>query len=92
MGMIRIDTAICAACRICELGCSYHHTGAFAPRRASIRIHKLAAEAAVQAQVFRVTADGRLACDGCPDRNVPICAEWCPTGAISVLQGEETRA
>ena len=36
MGMIRIDTTICAACRICELGCSFHHLGAFAPRRSSI--------------------------------------------------------
>lgn len=86
MGMIRIDTAICAACRICELGCSFHHLGAFAPRRSSIVIRKLAVRAEVLAEVLDEASGGRPGCDGCPDRQVPVCAEWCPTGAISVLR------
>jgi len=89
MGMIRIDTAICAACRICELGCSFHHLGAFAPRHSSIVIRKLASEAAVEARVLDKDGGGRPGCDGCPDRKVPVCAEWCPTGAISVLRNPE---
>jgi carbon-monoxide dehydrogenase iron sulfur subunit len=30
-----------------------------------------------------------LKCDLCPDRDVPACAEACPTGAIVYVEGDE---
>jgi Fe-S-cluster-containing hydrogenase component 2 len=34
-------TGICSGCRSCELWCSLHHTGAFNPHRARIRMVEL---------------------------------------------------
>ena len=65
-----IDNNLCTGCRNCELACSVRHTNTFNPARARIQILKDEFRATVIPMVC-------LQCDS------PLCAEACPTGAIS---------
>lgn len=76
-------TGICSGCRSCELWCSLHHTGAFNPHRARIRMVELG-----------TGVDIPVTCQQCED---PACQKACPVDAIKlddkvkiVLVDEET--
>ena len=79
---IRRDLDKCYACRVCELMCSFHHTGAFQPERSSIRVH-------------RDYRDGRVfwriddTCDLCARESEPLCVRFCAYDALSCEAGEE---
>ena len=71
MTNVAVDQGRCVGCRLCELACSFGRLGCFDPEAAAIQVTFL--------------DDGRLAvalgsaCAGC---RRPVCAEFCPVGAI----------
>ena len=71
-----VDAQICSGCRTCELACSFHHTGAFAPASSSIRISRSNETAEM---------DWKLepSCDLCAGEPELLCARYCQYGAIT---------
>ncbi|CAD7775094.1 Putative dimethyl sulfoxide reductase iron-sulfur subunit B [Candidatus Methanoperedenaceae archaeon GB50] len=67
------DYEKCSGCRMCELACSFEHTGEFSPARSRIAV--LSLEHGV---------DMPVACLHCED---PLCMSVCPSGAISQSDG-----
>lgn len=73
---ITLTPGRCVGCRLCELACSFARYGHFNPHQAAIRV--LFAD------------DGGLEVSlsaACTDCRRPLCAAYCPTGAIV---GDET--
>lgn len=65
-----LDSSKCTACRRCELACSFHHTGAFSPAAARLKVEIFPEED------FYYT----VTCQQCDDA---VCAAVCPAGAIT---------
>ncbi len=74
----------CGACNLCVLACSFHHVGAFGRRDSSIEIIKDEREGEVEIVIFDNAQTDRQACDGCVDEAMPMCAQWCPVGALAI--------
>ena len=73
---VAVDEGRCVGCRICELACSFSRRDCFDPEAAAIRITFL--------------DDGGLAVtvgEGCTKCRRPLCAEFCPVGAIQTAEG-----
>jgi Fe-S-cluster-containing hydrogenase component 2 len=71
-----VDTQRCSGCRTCELACSFHHTGAFAPASSSIRISRSNETAEMG---WRLEAS----CDLCAEEPGPLCVRYCQYDAIA---------
>jgi len=82
--LITIDESKCAACHLCELACSFHHLGAFSPRRSSLEVLKQDAVSEITITLHGSDDGIRRGCDGCPDNRIPLCVMWCPTDAVSL--------
>ena len=67
----------CYGCRTCELACSFHHKGVFAPELSSIRITK-----SNQTGIISWHMDS--SCDLCVEEDQPLCAKYCSYGALQV--------
>ena len=67
----------CGGCRTCEIACSYHHLGAFAPSVSSIKI--LNKDDGIGYRILFLEEDSDLGklCDGCMGLEVPYCADVC---------------
>ena len=74
MGLL-ITAAVCNGCRTCELACSFHHRGTFAPENSSIK-------AALDCQEGKVQLIVDSTCDLCPNELKPLCGRYCSTGAL----------
>ena len=74
MGIL-IDSDFCNACRICELACSYHHRGSFAPDGSSVKVFSDFKEGRIQLSIDAT-------CDLCPQESQPLCVRYCVTGAL----------
>ena len=74
---IVFDMPSCGGCRTCEMACSFHHTGEFAPALSSLVV--LDKEDGPGCEVLLMTeSDGqRIACDGCEGLEIPLCMEYC---------------
>jgi Fe-S-cluster-containing hydrogenase component 2 len=74
---MKFDMPECGGCRTCEIACSYHHTGGFAPSVSSIKI--LDKEDGAGYHVLFIEQEGQTgkACDLCPGLDVPCCVEFC---------------
>jgi Fe-S-cluster-containing dehydrogenase component len=72
-----IDTALCTACRACELACHYHHQGTFGTAAASLRV-----DFDGEGGAIRIGFDA--SCDACVQELEPRCAHACTPGAIRV--------
>jgi Fe-S-cluster-containing hydrogenase component 2 len=72
----RVDTQKCSGCRTCELACSFHHTGAFAPASSSVRISRSNETAEM---------DWKLepSCDLCATESELLCVRYCRYDAIT---------
>ncbi len=71
---LTIEPKLCTGCQRCELACSFHHTGAFNPARARIRVFE-----------FEHGAHNvPYTCTQCAEA---WCARVCPVAAISVNAG-----
>lgn len=77
----------CGACLICELVCTYHHTRAFGRQTASIEVIKDGATGDVKMTIHESEDRGHRACDQCENETHPLCAQWCPVGAIVSKRG-----
>ena len=75
--MIRFDMPSCGGCSTCELACSFHHKGEFDPKASSLKI--IAKENGPGYYISLTDESGResMACDGCQDREIPLCMEYC---------------
>jgi anaerobic carbon-monoxide dehydrogenase iron sulfur subunit len=75
MDVLQIDTKLCNGCRICELACSFHHTGLFAPEKSSIE----ALNDYLNGEIKIIVSS---ACDLCEKEDEPLCVKYCFTGAL----------
>lgn len=64
-----VDESKCTGCRACELACSLHHEGCFAPELARIRLHKIESTG----------SDIPVACRQCGNA---LCVSACPHQAL----------
>lgn len=67
--IIVTDSQLCSGCRICELVCSFKHRDVFNPKKSAIRVYR--SEPAI---------DVPIVCFQC---RKPLCADACPTNAIT---------
>jgi Fe-S-cluster-containing dehydrogenase component len=74
---LRVDTALCTACRACELACHYHHTGSFGIVKNSVHVD-------YDADTSEVAIGFDETCDFCSSEGEPLCAAYCGPGAILV--------
>jgi Fe-S-cluster-containing hydrogenase component 2 len=74
---MKFDMPTCGGCRTCELACSYHHTGEFAPSVSSIKILDKEDGAGYYVLFLEDNEEKEKACDGCVHLDVPLCVEFC---------------
>jgi Fe-S-cluster-containing hydrogenase component 2 len=67
----------CYACKICQIVCSFHHTGSFWPEKSSICVYRKYQEGLI---LWKIDPS----CDGCPDEAEPMCVTYCQYGALRV--------
>ena len=72
---IAVDTGRCCGCRTCELACSFHHRGVFAPEISSIKVWPDYLNGEIQVFID-------VTCDLCKGKARPLCVEHCPYGAV----------
>jgi Fe-S-cluster-containing dehydrogenase component len=74
---MEFDMPSCGGCRTCEMACSYHHRGEFAPALSSLKIQEKA-EGPGYLVLLKKTADETgPACDGCRGLKTPLCVDYC---------------
>jgi anaerobic carbon-monoxide dehydrogenase iron sulfur subunit len=71
-----VDLERCTGCRTCELACSFHHTGAFAPASSSIRIGRSNRTAEMEWVV-------EASCDLCAGEPEQSCVRYCQYEAVT---------
>ena len=74
---ILIDSNLCSGCRVCELACSFHHRGAFAPDDSSVQIVNDYLQGETQISVDST-------CDLCKGEEQAVCVKYCLEGALKV--------
>jgi Fe-S-cluster-containing hydrogenase component 2 len=67
----------CGGCRTCEIACSYKHTGEFAPFVSSLKILDREDGDGYDVFLSEGAAPEGLSCDGCQERDIPLCVEYC---------------
>lgn len=73
-----VDLTRCAACRACEVACSYHLTGAFQPSEAAIQV-------SLEQRTGSVAVEVSARCDLCAsEEKGPLCAAYCPLKVVTV--------
>ncbi len=70
------DVSQCNGCRMCEMVCSFCHTGQFQPSRSHIKIYKIESKG-IDMPVIAPTCD---LCEGGGNApGFPQCVKYCPT-------------
>ena len=72
---IAVDMVRCCGCRTCELACSFHYRGVFAPEISSIKVWQDCLNGEIQAFIDAT-------CDLCKGEARPLCVEFCMYGAM----------
>jgi Fe-S-cluster-containing dehydrogenase component len=67
----------CGGCRTCEMACSYHHRGEFAPALSSLKIQEKAEGPGYLVLLKKMADEAGPACDGCQGLKTPLCVEYC---------------
>ena len=75
--IVIFDMPGCGACRTCEIACSYHHTGEFAPYLSSIKIHEKERGPGNIVELVENDIGEIKACDGCSGLEEHLCVEVC---------------
>lgn len=70
MGKLIFNAELCTGCRACELACSFHCEGIFAPSKSRIRVVKMDEDG----------IDVPVGCEHCEDA---VCMMVCPVKALS---------
>lgn len=79
--MIKVkNQQACTGCLICEMACSFHHSGAFSRGQSSIRVNKCIFNAGKKAQIniFYEKDNSNPICDLCKNEDHPLCISFCP--------------
>ena len=71
------DAGSCTGCRSCELACSYHHSGCFAPTLSSLHVP-------LDRETGEIEIELDETCDNC-NGAAPFCAGFCSTSALAPL-------
>ena len=71
------DMPTCGGCRTCEIACSYHHVGEFAPSISSIKILNKVDGVGYHLLFLEEDGESGKTCDGCAGLEVPYCVEVC---------------
>ncbi len=74
----------CYGCRACELVCSFHFRGLFAPGGGAIKVWKRNSDADIA-----WTVDS--SCDGCAGEKGLLCVRYCTYKALSVAPQRPAR-
>ena len=74
---MKFDMPSCGGCRTCELICSYHHLGQFAPAVSSLKILEKKEGAGYLVSLKEEADEHGPACDGCKDLEVAWCLRYC---------------
>jgi Fe-S-cluster-containing hydrogenase component 2 len=75
MSIVR-DPKACYGCRSCEIVCSYHHGGSFAPAGGAISVDKNNRTGKIRWRIDRT-------CDLCEKDGQPLCVQYCSYQALS---------
>jgi len=68
------DMPMCRGCRDCEMACSFHHTGGFAPSQSRIRILNIENSSGYRVSFVENDSDSIKACTLCGEC-LSICQE-----------------
>ena len=74
---MKYDMPSCGGCRTCEIACSYHHTGKFAPSVSSLKVLDKKMGEGFIIELLEKSKNNRYKCDGCEGLKEPLCIEWC---------------
>lgn len=74
---MRFDMPSCGGCRTCEMACSFHHRGEFAPTFSSLVIVDKEDAPGCDVLIVDGPQGERIACDGCEKLDMPLCVEHC---------------
>ena len=75
---MNFDMPSCGGCRTCELACSFHHKKEFSPDAfSSIKILEKEDKKEFYVHIVEETNEFGIACDGCPDLDLPLCMQYC---------------
>ena len=74
---MKFEMSSCGGCRTCELACSFHHTGEFAPTASSLKVLEKTEGPGYLILLREETEGDAYACDGCKGLDVPLCMEYC---------------
>ena len=67
----------CGGCRTCEMACSFHHTGEFAPALSSLVVLDKEDGPGCEVLLTKENDGQRIDCDGCEGLEIPLCMEYC---------------
>jgi Fe-S-cluster-containing hydrogenase component 2 len=81
MARIARNASLCYGCKICQLVCSFHHTGSFWPERSSIQVSRNP-----QTGIVRWSID--KSCDRCGREGEPLCVKSCSYEALKEVADE----
>jgi len=75
------NAEFCIDCKMCEIACSFHHTGVFNPNLASIEILDNTRKD-IKIKIYREKEKGKnnLNCDHCCGLDEEMCIKYCPMG------------
>ena len=86
MEAIRVFPERCTGCRMCELVCSFHFTGAFGRKSGAIEVHRNEEEAEFFPVIHKSPTDLRKTCDLCTREKTHLCVKYCVVGAIQIME------
>jgi Fe-S oxidoreductase len=69
------EMVTCSGCKNCEMACSFHHKGEFAPSKAAIRILEREDMSGFPVSLVEESDGDNLACIGCRE-----CVKHCHAG------------
>jgi Fe-S-cluster-containing hydrogenase component 2 len=75
----------CTGCRVCELVCSFHFTGAFGRKAGAIEVRRDEPTAEFVPIIHKKAAKLWKACDLCSGEKTYLCAKYCVVKAIEVI-------
>jgi Fe-S-cluster-containing hydrogenase component 2 len=66
--------------------CTFHHKKSFGRKASSIQVKRLERKGEFEIIIHKTGENLRSACDLCEGEDEPLCAKFCPSGAITVIE------
>jgi Fe-S-cluster-containing hydrogenase component 2 len=76
----------CTGCLLCEMACSFHHTGKYSRHGSSIRVNKSISspEKGPQVTVSYGKETWNPVCNLCTGEDSPLCIRFCPENVLAL--------